>query len=131
MSTLITVTGNLAADPDLHYTGKGKPVANLTVMTSRRVQQDNEWVDLDTTGWRVTAWDEMAENVSESLRKGDPVIVQGWAAEKHWESNGEQHRRIELTARNIGFDLRKKPMPSIESASHELPAPLPDTDVPF
>lgn len=131
MSTLITVTGNLAADPDLHYTGKGKPVANLTVMTSRRVQQGDDWVDLDTTGWRVTAWEEMAENVSESLRKGDPVIVQGWAAEKHWESNGEQHRRIELTARNIGFDLRKKPMPSITSVEHDVPAEVSDEDVPF
>jgi len=137
MSTLITVTGNLAADPELRYTGKGKAVSNFTVMTSRRVQQGDDWVDMDTTGWRVTAWDVMAEHVAESLRKGDPVIVQGWAAEKTWETDGQTNRRIELTARNVGFDLRNRPMPSVEAAD-DVPVrpassgrPLAEEDFPF
>lgn len=134
MSTLMTVTGNLAADPELRYTGAGKAVANFTVMTSRRVQQGDDWVDMDTTGWRITAWDVMGEHVAEALRKGDPVIVQGWAAEKTWESNGQTNRRIEITARNVGFDLRTRPIPSVDPSEGEQPRkapPLAQDDIPF
>lgn len=141
-TTPITVTGNLAYDPELRYTQQGKPVTNLTVMTSRRVQQGDEWVDADTTPWRVTAWDQMAENVAEALRKGDPVIVVGFPAEKSWEKDGQTYRRIEVTARNIGYDLRNRALPTLEGdgggqSTQSVPVapstvpPLRDEDVPF
>lgn len=138
-STPITITGNLAFDPELRYTGQGKPVTNITVMSSRRVQQGDKWVDADTTAWRVTAWDTMAENVAEALRKGDPVVVVGFPAEKSWEKDGQTFRRIEVTARNIGYDLRNRALPTLEGdgggqPSHPAPAvapPLRDEDVPF
>lgn len=122
MSTLITITGNLAADPEIRYTGQGKAVTNFTVMTSRKVENNGTWTDMDTTGWRVTAWDAMAEHISEGFRKGDPVIVQGWAAEKTWEKDGQTNRRIEVTARNVGFDVRNRSLPALHDGPDDKKA---------
>jgi single-strand DNA-binding protein len=131
--SMVTLTGNLAADPDLKYTQQGKAVTNLTVMVNRRTKQGDQWVDANVTGWRVTCWEDMAEQVAERLKKGDPVIVHGLAEERSWDQNGETRYRIEVTARSIGLDLAKArggsaPVARVERSS--LP-PLPATDVPF
>lgn len=131
--SMVTVAGNLAADPEIRYLSDGKAVTNLTVMVNRRTKQGDQWVDANVTGWRVSCWEQMAENVAERLRKGDPVVVTGLAEEKSWDQNGEKRYRIEVTARSIGLDLGKV-RPSQDSqpapARASLP-PLPATDVPF
>lgn len=138
--TMLTVTGNLAADPELRYTQQGKAVVSMTVMTSRRTKEGDQWVDVDTTPWKVTAWERLAENVVESLHKGDPVVVVGTAAENSWEKDGQTFRRIEITAKHVGVDLTRRKATVVKDDSvgpvsagkppSSLP-PLPDHDVPF
>ncbi|KTR02141.1 single-stranded DNA-binding protein, partial [Curtobacterium luteum] len=45
--TIITVIGNLTADPELRYTQNGKAVANFTIASTPRTfdRQNNEWKD--------------------------------------------------------------------------------------
>lgn len=131
--SMVTLTGNLAADPDLKYTQQGKAVANLTVMVNRRTKQGDQWVDANVTGWRVTCWEDMAEQVAERLKKGDPVIVSGLAEERSWEQDGSTRYRIEVTARSIGLDLGKVrgSAGSSPAARRESLPPLPPQDVPF
>ena len=45
--TIITVVGNLTADPELRYTQNGLPVANFTIASTPRSfdRQANEWKD--------------------------------------------------------------------------------------
>lgn len=131
--SMVTLTGNLASDPDLKYTQQGKAVANLTVMVNRRTKQGDQWVDANVTGWRVTCWEGMAEQVAERLRKGDPVVVYGLAEERSWEQEGSTRYRIEVSARAVGLDLAKvrgtSEVPSPKKRA-DLP-PLPPADVPF
>jgi single-strand DNA-binding protein len=137
--TMLTITGNLAADPELRYTQQGKAVTSMTVMTSRRTKEGEQWVDVDTTAWKVTSWERLAENVAETLHKGDPVVVVGTAAENSWEKDGQTFRRIEVTAKHVGADLTRRKAVLIRSdngsgvpaaKSADLP-PIPDFDVPF
>lgn len=135
--SMITLTGNLAADPELRYLSDGKAVANFTVMVNRRTKQGNDWVDANVTGWRVSCWEQLAENVAERLTKGDPVVVQGTAEERSWEQDGSTRYRIEVTARSVGLDLSKvrsgeSRQPVAAGARQALP-PLPEKwdDVPF
>ena len=109
MSTTITVIGNLAADPELRFTPQGKAVASFTVMASKSRKNDaGQWENIDTTGWAVKAWDSLAENIAESLHKGDSVVVVGNAAWKSWEKDdGSKGGRMEITAFNVGADLRR------------------------
>ena len=70
--TVITVIGNLTADPELRWTQSGAAVADFTVASTPRTSDRNagEWRDGDTLFMRCSVWRETAENVAESLRKG-------------------------------------------------------------
>ena len=86
--TVITLFGNLTADPELRFTPSGAAVANFTVASTPRAfdKQSNEWKDGETLFLRCTAWREMAENVAESLTKGTRVIVQGRLKARSYET---------------------------------------------
>ncbi|HYN68109.1 MAG TPA: single-stranded DNA-binding protein, partial [Ornithinibacter sp.] len=45
--TIITIVGNLTADPELRFTPSGAAVANFTVASTPRTfdRQSNEWKD--------------------------------------------------------------------------------------
>ena len=77
--TIITLVGNLTADPELRFTPSGAPVANFTVASTPRTfdRQAGEWKDGETLFMRCSIWRDAAENVAESLTKGMRVIVQG------------------------------------------------------
>jgi len=109
MSTSVTITGNLTADPDIRFTKAGKAVVRLSVATSRRVQTEaGGWSDTETTFWSVTAWEQLAENVAESLSKGDPVIVVGRAFMDQYEKDGVTRQVLKVNATNVGPDLRRR-----------------------
>ena len=76
--TIITVIGNLTDDPELKFTPSGAAVANFTVASTPRTfdKQTNEWKDGDALFLRCAAWRQLAENVAESLQKGQRVIAE-------------------------------------------------------
>ena len=77
--TVITVIGNLTADPELKFTPSSVAVANFTVASTPRTfdRQSGEWRDGETTFLRCTAWRQLAENAAESLTRGARIVVQG------------------------------------------------------
>lgn len=109
MSAPITITGRLGADPELRFTPSGAAVANLRVVTDRRFKNAaGEWESKDTSWWSVQAWKQLAENVTESLKKGDLVIVVGDIKQREYETKeGEKRTVVEVEARHIGPDLSR------------------------
>jgi single-strand DNA-binding protein len=108
-STDIVLYGRLTEDPSLRFTPSGKPVASFRVLTSRSRKNDqtNEWENLDTTGWNCSAWDRLAENLCESLAKGDPVIVTGRAYQRQYETrDGGKGYSLDVQVTSVGPDLR-------------------------
>ncbi|MEO6997209.1 MAG: single-stranded DNA-binding protein, partial [Terracoccus sp.] len=75
--TVITIIGNLTADPELRFTPSGAAVANFTVASTPRTfdRQSNEWKDSETLFMRCAVWRDAAENVAESLQRGMRVIA--------------------------------------------------------
>jgi single-strand DNA-binding protein len=109
VSTPVTLTGRLTADPELRYSAKGSPVARFTVVTSRRVRdsQTGEWSDTDTTFWDCVAFGQLGENAAESLTKGTAVLLTGRAAQEEWETkDGQKRRSIKVTADEVAPSLR-------------------------
>ncbi len=107
--TLITVVGNLTADPELRFTPSGAAVANFTVASTPRTfdRQSNEWKDGDTLFMRCSIWREAAENVAESLTKGTRVIVTGRLVQRSYETReGEKRTVVELQVDEVGPSLR-------------------------
>ena len=107
--TIITVVGNLTADPELRFTPSGAAVANFTVASTPRIfdRQANEWKDGDALFMRCSIWREAAENVAESLTRGSRVIVQGRLKQRSYETReGEKRTVVELEVDEIGPSLR-------------------------
>jgi single-strand DNA-binding protein len=107
--TIITVVGNLTADPELRYTQNGLPVANFTIASTPRTfdRQANEWKDGEALFLRASVWREFAEHVAGSLTKGARVIATGRLRQRSYQDREGQNRTsIELEVDEIGPSLR-------------------------
>ncbi len=107
--TIVTVVGNLTADPELRYTQSGLPVANFTIASTPRNfdRQANEWKDGEALFLRASVWREFAEHVAGSLSKGSRVIATGRLKQRSYETReGEKRTSIELEVDEIGPSLR-------------------------
>ena len=108
--TLITIVGNLTADPELRWTQSGAAVADFTVASTPRTYDRNagEWRDGSTLFMRCSVWRDVAENVAESLRKGMRVIVQGRLTQRSYDTQqGERRTVVELQVDEVGPSLRR------------------------
>ena len=107
--TNITVIGNLTDDPELKFTPSGAAVANFTVASTPRTfdRQTNEWKDGDALFLRCAAWRQLAENVAESLQKGQRVIVTGSLKIRNFErQDGSKGTSVEINVDEIGPSLK-------------------------
>jgi single-strand DNA-binding protein len=107
--TVITIIGNLTADPELRFTPSGAAVANFTVASTPRMfdRQSNEWKDGETLFMRCSVWRDAAENVAESLQRGARVIASGRLKSRSYETKeGEKRTVVEMDVDEIGPSLR-------------------------
>ncbi len=107
--TIITLVGNLTADPELRFTPSGAPVANFTVASTPRTfdRTSGEWKDGDAMFINCSVWRQAAENVAESLTKGMRVIVQGRLKSRTYETReGERRTVFEIDVDEVGPALR-------------------------
>ncbi|MFD6155319.1 single-stranded DNA-binding protein [Nocardia sp. NPDC060256] len=107
--TVITVIGNLTADPELRFTPAGAAVANFTVASTPRMfdRNSNEWKDGEALFLRCNIWREAAENVAESLTRGSRVIVSGRLKQRSYETaQGEKRTVVELEVDEVGPSLK-------------------------
>ena len=100
----ITVTGNVGRDPEIRFTQAGKPVAKFSVADSRSKGDDKEVI------WHnVVCFDEMAENVTEQLVKGQRVVVTGrLSVNKYTDKEGQEKVAHEIIADEVSVSLRWK-----------------------
>ena len=107
--TVLTLVGNLTADPEMRFTPSGAAVASFTVASTPRTfdRQAGEWKDGETLFMRCSIWRDAAENVAESLTKGTRVIVQGRLVQRSYTTReGENRTVVEMQVDEIGPSLR-------------------------
>ncbi|WGL51571.1 single-stranded DNA-binding protein [Nocardioides sp. BP30] len=105
----ITVHGYVVAAPVVRNVGDHS-VANFRIgVTPRKLERSSgEWRDDETQWYSVSAWRALGDNVARSLRKGDPVIVQGRLNARTWVN--ASHAEVvahEIEATVVGHDLRR------------------------
>jgi len=103
----ITIVGNITRDPELRFTPSGQANARLGVAVNRRWQDRNsgKWNEA-TSFFDVICWRELAENVSESLKRGTRVIVTGRLEQRTWEQEGNKRSVVEIIADEVAPSLR-------------------------
>lgn len=107
--TVITIVGNLTADPELRTTRNGGTVANFSIAATPRTfdKQSNQWVDGDALFLRCSAWRDLATHCAQSLAKGMRVIAQGRLQQRSYQAqDGSNRTVIELQVDEIGPSLR-------------------------
>lgn len=107
--TVVTVVGNLTADPELRFTNSGVALATFTIASTPRTfdRASNEWKDGEALFLRASVWREFAEHVASSLTKGSRVIATGRLKQRSYETKeGEKRSTIELDVDEIGPSLR-------------------------
>lgn len=107
--TMVTIVGNLTADPELRFTPSGAAVASFTIASSTRTfdRARGEYRDGDTLFMRCSIWNSVAENVADSLSKGMRVIVRGRLVQRSYETReGERRTSFELRVEEVGPSLR-------------------------
>lgn len=106
--TVITIVGNLTADPELRTTRNGA-VANFSIAATPRVynSQANQWEDGQVLFLRCSAWRDLASHCAQTLRKGMRVIAQGRLQQRSYQAqDGSNRTVIEMTVDEIGPSLR-------------------------
>lgn len=105
---VVTIIGNITAEPVLRFTQSGSAVANFVVAQTPRVlnRQTNEWTDGDPLFMRCNIWRDAAEHASDSLAKGTRVIVTGNLKQRSYEKDGIKHTIVELEVDEVGPSLK-------------------------
>ena len=105
---IITITGNVATDPELKRTSAGMPIASFRVASGlRRYDRDSgTWSDVGTNWFSVSVFRTLAEHAYASIHKGDRVILTGRLRVKDWDNGTRRGTSVEIEADAIGHDLR-------------------------
>ena len=103
--TIITVVGNLTADPELRSLPSGTSVCSLRIAcnTRRKDQASGEWVDKPNY-FNVTVWGAQGENAARFLSKGRPVAIDGRLEWREWEAqDGTKRSAVDIIADSVQF----------------------------
>ena len=106
--TFVTLHGWVGGDVVFKTVGTLN-VANFRVACTPRVKKDGRWDDGETTWYSVTAWRSLAENIKESVHRGEAVIVHGRLRTRTWSrGSGEPENTVlEVDALLVGHDLTR------------------------
>ena len=107
--TVITVVGNLTADPELRTTSSGASVCSFTIASTPRTynRQTGQFEDGQALFMRCSAWRDLATHCVQSLSKGMRVIAQGRLQQRSYQAqDGSNRTVIELQVDEIGPSLR-------------------------
>lgn len=105
--TYVTVSGNVVGEPVVRATRANVPFVTFRVASNvRRVDfKTGEYVDAGTNFVNVTAFRALGINLSNSLKKGEPVIVYGRMRINQWVNGERSGTTVEIDAYNVGHDL--------------------------
>lgn len=117
MSIQITVKGNLGSDPELKFSKANKAWATFSLAYTPREKKGDEFVDGETMWFRVVSFGEKAELITDTLAKGDSVIVTGAMKQSTFTAkDGTEKTALEITANEIGV------VPKAQKRKAEQPA---------
>ena len=103
----VTIVGNVTRDPELRYLNSGTALASFGVAWNNRYKDRNGEQVEETSFFDVTCWRDLADNVAESISKGDRVIIYGRLDQRSWETQeGDKRSKVEIQADDVAPSLK-------------------------
>ena len=101
----VFLLGNVGKDPEIRSTGGGAMVANFTLATSDRFQdQQGNWQD--RTEWHnLVAFKRTAEIVRDYVKKGSKLYIEGKIQTRSWDDkeSGQKKYRTEIIVNDLSL----------------------------
>lgn len=132
----ITGEFGIVADPEIRFSEKGSAWAKLRCVAKDRVRDANgTWSDADPCFIDVIV-NQGAENLIESVVKGDSIVVVGVLKQREYEVDGQKRTSYQIRADAIGVSVRwgtAKTQKALESVGNVAAAAdaLGGTEIPF
>lgn len=116
----VILIGNLGKDPEVRYMPSGEPVANITIATTSKYKNKTGEMVEETEWHRITFFGKLAEIVSQYLKKGRPVYVEGrLKTRKYTDKDGAEKYATDIIANEM--QMLGTPTDSQNSASNSEP----------
>jgi single-strand DNA-binding protein len=99
----VILVGNLGADPEVRYLPSGDALANIRLATTDRYKDKASGEMKEATEWhRVVFFGRLAEVVSEYLKKGSSVYIEGRIRTRKWQAqDGTDRYSTEIVAEQM------------------------------
>ena len=101
----VILLGNVGKDPEIKSTPNGTMIANLTLATSDRYQdQGGNWQD--RTEWHnLVAFKRTAEIIRDYVKKGSKLYVEGKIQTRSWDDKetGAKRYRTEIIVNDLSL----------------------------
>ena len=108
--TVITVSGNLAKEPETATSSNGSVRTSFTIVSNSSTfdRRTNSYINGTPLSLRCVAWGDLAEHCAQTLTKGMRVIVQGRLRANNYvdKNSNEKRYSIDLMIDEIGPSLR-------------------------
>ncbi len=118
----LTLLGNLTRDPEIKYTNEGAAITDLRVAVNRKWKDREGNILENVEFFNVTAWNKLAENCSNDLKKGDRIIVSGRLNHRSFDTkDGKKINIMNVIADVVGASLEFN---SVKIACKEEPADI-------
>jgi single-strand DNA-binding protein len=112
----VTVVGNVTRVPEMRFTPNGASVVSFGVAVNRRWQnkQTQEWEE-QVSFFDVKAWAQLADNVNNSIDKGDRVVITGRLEQETWDDKdtGAKRSKVSIVADEVALSLRWATVPQV------------------
>jgi single-strand DNA-binding protein len=107
MTDTISVSGLVATTPRHVVTPDGLPITSFRLASAQRRydRTQQRWIDADTNWFTVTAFRQLAINSSQSVSKGDRVVISGRLRVRDWDNGERSGTSVEIEADGLGHDL--------------------------
>ena len=104
----VFIFGNLTRDPELRSLPSGNAVTNFAVATNRQWKDRDGNKQENTEFHNVVIFGKQAELVSQYLRKGSSVFIEGRLQTRSWDDAGTSTKkyRTEIVADRMQFGPR-------------------------
>lgn len=97
------IVGTLGNDPETRYANNGSAITNISVATSEKWKDKTSGEMQEKTEWhRICAFGKLAEIMSEYLRKGSQVYIEGRIeTTKYQDNNGVDKYSTQIIANQM------------------------------
>jgi single-strand DNA-binding protein len=92
----VILAGNLTRDPELRYTPKGTAVARITLAVNRTWKGEGGENKEEVSFVDVDVWGRQAEVISQYMKKGRPLLVEGRLKQDTWEDKNTKQKQSKL-----------------------------------